>query len=58
MQARPEAAKWNWGTMRRNAAAYVRGRISHPDHKTIVLDDWHRVYLNSEFTTGRVTFYD
>jgi hypothetical protein len=48
VQTRPEAAKWNWGAMRRNAAAYVRGRISHPDHKTIVLDDWHRVLMNTE----------
>ena len=34
--------------MRRNAAVYVRGRISHPDHKTIILDGWHRVLMNTE----------
>jgi hypothetical protein len=34
--------------MRRNAAVYVRGRISHPDHKAVVLDDWHRVLMNTE----------
>ena len=41
-----------------DAVVYVRGRIRHDDHATVLLRDWHRVYLNSEFTTGRVTFYD
>ena len=45
-------------TMTRDAVVYVRGRIRHDDHATIRLHTWHRVYLNSEFTTGRVTFYD
>jgi hypothetical protein len=48
VQADPSAAQWNWRSMRRNAAVYVRGRISHPDHKTIVLDGWHRVLMNTE----------
>jgi hypothetical protein len=42
----------------RDAVVYVRGRVRHDDHATIRLPEWHRVYLNSEFTTGRVTFYD
>ena len=33
---------------RRNAAVYVRGRVWHPDHKTIVLNEWHRVMMNTE----------
>ena len=45
-------------TMTRDAVVYVRGRVRHDDHATIQLRGWHRVYLNSEFTTGRVTFYD
>jgi hypothetical protein len=48
IQAQPEAAKWGWRSMRRNAAVYVRGRISHPDHQTVVLDHWHRVLMNTE----------
>ncbi len=48
VQMRPEAAQWNWRSMQRNAAVYVCGRISHPDHKTIVLDGWHRVLMNTE----------
>jgi hypothetical protein len=33
---------------RRNMSVFVRGRVSHPDHKTIVLRDWHQVFMNSE----------
>jgi hypothetical protein len=44
--------------MTRDAVAYVRGRISHDDHATILLRGWHRVYLNNEFWNGRVAFYD
>jgi hypothetical protein len=35
--------------MRRDALAYVRGRVWHPDHKTIVLNGWHRVLMNTEY---------
>lgn len=45
-------------TMTRDAEVYVRGRVRHDDHATIKLTAWHRVYLNGEFTTGHVTFYD
>jgi hypothetical protein len=48
IQANPEAIKWNWRGMQRNATVYVRGQISHPDHKTIRLDEWHRVLMNTE----------
>jgi len=34
--------------MQRDAVAHVRGRVWHPDHKTIVLDGWHRVLMNTE----------
>ena len=33
---------------RRDVNVLVRGRISHPDHKTIVLDGWHAVHMNTE----------
>jgi hypothetical protein len=42
----------------RNPELYARGYVRHPDHATITLDRWHRVYLNAEYTTGHVTFYD
>jgi hypothetical protein len=44
----PDAAKRHWRTWRRNAAVYARGRVSHPDHATIVLHDWHQVLMNRE----------
>jgi hypothetical protein len=44
--------------MTRDAVVYVRGRIRHDDHATVVLRGWHRVYLNREFFTERVVFYD
>jgi hypothetical protein len=45
---RPEAKNWGWQMMRRNPLVYARGRIRHPDHKTIVLHGWHRVVMNAE----------
>ncbi len=34
--------------MRRNAAVLVKGRISHRDHATVILDTWHEVVSNTE----------
>jgi hypothetical protein len=45
---KPLAKGWGWVTMRRNAGVYVKGRIRHADHKTIVLYEWHQVVLNTE----------
>ncbi|OAI48458.1 hypothetical protein AYO44_07005 [Planctomycetaceae bacterium SCGC AG-212-F19] len=42
------AKKWGWQVMRRNPGVHVRGRVRHPDHKTIVLHGWHRVLMNTE----------
>jgi hypothetical protein len=44
----PKAKKWGWSVMRRNPGVYVRGRIRHPDHRTITLHGWHRVMVNTE----------
>ena len=48
IHSNPSARKYHWQTRQRNAAVYVKGRISHPDHATIVLDSWHRVMMNTE----------
>ena len=48
LETNPAAKGWQWRVMRRNALAYVRGRVWHPDHKTVVLDRWHRVLMNTE----------
>ena len=34
--------------MRRNPKVYVRGRVRHSDHKTVVLGVWHEVLSNTE----------
>jgi hypothetical protein len=47
-RSRPRAKSWNWRTMQRNPEAYVKGKISHPDHKTIELYVWHKVLMNTE----------
>jgi hypothetical protein len=44
----PKATGWGWQPMRRNPGVYVRGRVRHADHKTIVLRGWHRVLMNTE----------
>jgi len=41
-------AKIGWSTMVGDAEVYVRGRVRHPDHSTVVLKGWHRVYPNTE----------
>lgn len=30
------------------ARVYARGAVRHPDHKTLVLEEWRRVYRNAE----------
>lgn len=48
LDSNPDAKNWGWRAMRRNATVYVCGRVSHPDHKTVVLEGWHRVLMNTE----------
>jgi hypothetical protein len=44
----PAAHRWAWRVLVRDPEVYARGRITHPDHKTIVLAGWHRVLMNTE----------
>ena len=44
----PDARRWGWRPMQRDAEVFVRGRITHPDHRTVVLNGWHRVLMNTE----------
>lgn len=44
----PSQAHLRWSVVRQNPEAYVRGTVRHPDHKTIRLDAWHRVFTNTE----------
>ncbi|WP_437187556.1 hypothetical protein SH668x_000954 [Planctomicrobium sp. SH668] len=52
----PQAAMWGWRVMKRNASVFVRGRIRHSDHATIVLNDWHRVLMNTENQSNSMRF--
>jgi len=44
--------------MARGAEVYAKGRVRHPDHKTIVLPFWHRVLPNREVSSVNVAFLD
>lgn len=48
LKSNPKASRWNWRMMQRNANVYARGTVRHPDHKTIYLDGWHQVLMNTE----------
>jgi hypothetical protein len=48
LAANKAAAQWGWRRMTRDALVFARGEVRHPDHKTVTLDGWHRVYLNRE----------
>jgi len=47
---------WNLRLMRRQPDVFVSGRITHPDHATLVLDGWHRVWPNAEPESGPLRF--
>jgi hypothetical protein len=34
--------------MTRDARVFVKGKIRHPDHATLVLPYWHQVFMNTE----------
>lgn len=44
----PKAKSWNWRLMRQNMAVFGKGKVSHRDHKTVVLKGWHRIVPNRE----------
>ncbi|MCO6454391.1 MAG: hypothetical protein J5I93_03665 [Pirellulaceae bacterium] len=48
LQRQPHLRNLPWSAQRRNPLVYVRGKVRHPDHKTIVLDGWHQVLMNTE----------
>lgn len=47
----PELKKTRWEIRRANPTAFGRGRVTHKDHKhkTIVLQFWHEIVMNTEF---------
>lgn len=55
-QASLRGEKIYFETRTRNATVYARGKVRHPDHKTIVLPCWHRVYMNTENLSSATRF--
>ncbi len=45
----PKYRKHNWKIMVREPKVYAKGKVSHLDHATIVLNGWHQVEMNLEF---------
>lgn len=37
-----------WKLMVRGAGVYARGKVIHPDHRTIILNGWHKIIMNNE----------
>lgn len=57
----PDSDHWEWQIRVRDAEVYARGTVSHGDHATITLREWHRVWMNTENTTrqmANVAFLD
>lgn len=45
-----------FNVMKRGAAVYVRGKVSHPDHATVTLNGWHEVLMNTENRSKAMRF--
>ncbi len=60
LQANPDARKWDWQQRVLDPDLYAKGKVRHPDHKTIRLRAWHRVFLNREakYSTQVIQFID
>ncbi|MBI4606425.1 MAG: hypothetical protein HY721_31050 [Planctomycetes bacterium] len=54
----PQKKHLQWQVRSRDPEAFARGRIRHPDHKTVVLEGWHRILLSQEVRSGAVAFLD
>ena len=44
--------------VRETGSVLARGAVRHPDHATIYLAGWHRVYINSEVRPASLGFLD
>lgn len=54
----PRAKNFNWRHMLRDMGVFVTGKVRHPDHETITLHGWHRVFLNRERLAATLAFLD
>jgi hypothetical protein len=51
-----ERKRSNFRVMQRDASVHVRGEIRHPDHETVSLNGWHRVFMNTENRSSAMRF--
>jgi hypothetical protein len=51
IETNPQARNWRWDLRARNAQVFAKGRVRHPDHKTVELPGWHEVHPNRENQT-------
>lgn len=58
LEQKPAISRWSWQILRRNPQVYARGKVRHPDHKTITLPFWHRVMISGEVRNNQVAFFD
>ena len=54
----PNVSEHSWSLMKADAAVFVKGNIKHPDHSTVYLDKWCRVFPNRESMAKNVAFLD
>ena len=52
----PSDRHQGFNIMKRGAAVYVRGKISHADHATVSLKGWHQVLMNTENRASAMRF--
>ncbi len=48
LKKEPRLSHLGWRSMVRDPEVYCKGRITHPDHATVTLKGWHRVFPNTE----------
>jgi len=48
LKQNPKFRKSDFQLRTRDAKVYAKGKVRHRDHKTIILRDWHEVFMNRE----------
>ena len=51
----PRTKPGEWLVVTQEPVVHARGKVSHPDHRTVQLVGWHRVEVNTEQNSGRGT---
>jgi len=48
VNADPALRGLHWQHMVRDSEVFARSKVRHKDHRTVILDGWHRVVMNRE----------